>query len=108
LYGNTDSVKHKNRYSRIFSDILLKKTEEWTVYMGQESESLLRRLQKTAGPAEVILDTDTFNEIDDQYALAFLVKSGDKLRIRGIHAALYVYHINRNRLFGALFEALGR
>jgi inosine-uridine nucleoside N-ribohydrolase len=35
----------------------------------------------------VILDTDTFNEIDDQYALAFLVKSGDKLRIRGIHAA---------------------
>jgi inosine-uridine nucleoside N-ribohydrolase len=55
--------------------------------MGQDIESLLRRLRKPQGPVEVILDTDTFNEIDDQYALAFLVKSEDKLHFRGIHAA---------------------
>ncbi|MDR2403617.1 MAG: hypothetical protein LBD78_06260 [Spirochaetaceae bacterium] len=55
--------------------------------MGHDGESLLGRLEKPRAPVEVILDTDTFNEIDDQYALAFLVKSGDKLRLRGIHAA---------------------
>jgi inosine-uridine nucleoside N-ribohydrolase len=48
---------------------------------------LLRRLQKPSGQVDVVLDTDTYNEIDDQFALAFLVKSPEKLRIRGIYAA---------------------
>jgi inosine-uridine nucleoside N-ribohydrolase len=55
--------------------------------MGKNIESLLMRLRKPQGPTEVILDTDTFNEIDDRYALAFLVKAGNKLQLRGIHAA---------------------
>ena len=39
----------------------------------------LSMLQKPAGPVDVVLDTDTYNEIDDQYALAYLVRSDDEL-----------------------------
>ena len=48
---------------------------------------LLNRLNKPAGPVEVVLDTDTYNEIDDQYALSYLVKSGDKLHLKAVYAA---------------------
>jgi inosine-uridine nucleoside N-ribohydrolase len=55
--------------------------------MEQDNEGLLRRLRKPAGPVDVVLDTDTYNEIDDQFALALLVKSPGKLRLQAIHAA---------------------
>jgi inosine-uridine nucleoside N-ribohydrolase len=55
--------------------------------MEQDNEGLLRRLWKPAGTVDVILDTDTYNEIDDQFALAFLVKSNERLNLKGIHAA---------------------
>jgi inosine-uridine nucleoside N-ribohydrolase len=48
---------------------------------------VLKRLQKPEGRIDVILDTDTYNEVDDQYALAFLIKSNEKLDIAGIYAA---------------------
>jgi inosine-uridine nucleoside N-ribohydrolase len=55
--------------------------------MKQYNEGLLRRLEKPAGPVDVVIDTDTYNEIDDQFALAFLIKSPEKLRLKAIHAA---------------------
>lgn len=55
--------------------------------MKQNNESLLRRLQKPVGPVDVVIDTDTYNEIDDQFALAFLIKSKEKLNLKGIYAA---------------------
>lgn len=36
---------------------------------------------------DVVIDTDTYNEIDDQYALAYLINSGEKLNLQGIYAA---------------------
>lgn len=36
---------------------------------------------------KVILDTDTYNEIDDQFALAHLMQSGDRVCLCGITAA---------------------
>ena len=39
------------------------------------------------GPVDVILDTDAFNEIDDQFAIAYLLHAGEKLRIRALCAA---------------------
>ena len=36
-----------------------------------------------------MLDTDTFNEIDDQYAVACLLKSKEKLCTKAIYAAPY-------------------
>ena len=40
-----------------------------------------------AGMADVILDTDAFNEIDDQFAIAYMIKSSEKLNVKGICAA---------------------
>jgi inosine-uridine nucleoside N-ribohydrolase len=48
---------------------------------------LLRQLKKPVGPVDVVLDTDTYNEIDDQYALAYLIQSDEKLRLKAIYAA---------------------
>ena len=51
------------------------------------NEFLLRRLEKPTGPIDVVLDTDAFNEVDDQFALAYLLRSGDKANLRAIYAA---------------------
>jgi inosine-uridine nucleoside N-ribohydrolase len=55
--------------------------------MDQYDEGLFRRLTKPTGPVDVILDTDTYNEIDDQFALSFMVKSPEKFNMRGFYAA---------------------
>ena len=49
--------------------------------------ALVQRLQRPQGPVDVVLDTDTYNEIDDQYALAYLVLNDWKLRLKAIYAA---------------------
>ena len=48
---------------------------------------LVKRLEKPTGKIDVVLDTDTFNEIDDQFALAYMVKSPEKLNVKAIYAA---------------------
>ena len=50
-------------------------------------EQLLKNLQVPAGPIDVVLDTDTYNEIDDQYAVSYLLRSGDKLTVKALCAA---------------------
>ena len=50
-------------------------------------EQLLKNLQVPTGPIDVVLDTDTYNEIDDQYALSYLLKSDEKLTVKGLYAA---------------------
>lgn len=52
-----------------------------------DNEILLKKLKKPNRPVDVILDTDTYNEIDDQFALAYLLKSPDKLHLQAIYAA---------------------
>ncbi len=44
-------------------------------------------LQRPSGIADAVLDTDAYNEIDDQFALAYLMKSPEKVRVRAIYAA---------------------
>ena len=48
---------------------------------------LAGQLNRPKGKADVVLDTDTYNEIDDQYALAYLIKSDDKQNLQAIYAA---------------------
>ncbi|MBR3642618.1 MAG: nucleoside hydrolase [Parasporobacterium sp.] len=36
---------------------------------------------------DVVLDTDAYNEIDDQFAVSFLLRSSDRLNTRAIYAA---------------------
>lgn len=46
-------------------------------------------LSVPAGITDVVLDTDTYNEIDDQFALSYLLKS-DKLHVKAILAAPFL------------------
>lgn len=48
---------------------------------------LMHRLHLSRNGVDVILDSDTYNEIDDQFALAYLVRSQDALTVRAITAA---------------------
>lgn len=50
-------------------------------------EQYFKNLDVPYGKIDVILDTDTYNEIDDQYAIAYMLKSEDKLNIKGFCAA---------------------
>lgn len=45
------------------------------------------RLRRPTGRVDAILDTDTYNEIDDQFALAYLLRSEESVRLRAITAA---------------------
>ena len=38
----------------------------------------------------VVLDTDTFNEIDDQFAVAYLLRSADRVKAEAIYAAPFL------------------
>lgn len=50
-------------------------------------EQYFKNLNTPTSNVDVVLDTDTYNEIDDQFALAYLLRSDDKLNIKGICAA---------------------
>lgn len=43
-----------------------------------------------AGPLDVVIDTDTFNEIDDQYAVAYALLSSARLNVGAIYAAPFL------------------
>ncbi len=47
----------------------------------------LHNLSVPQGPVDVVLDTDTYNEIDDQFALAYMMRSQDLLRPQAVYAA---------------------
>ena len=50
-------------------------------------EQYLKNLDLPKGKIDVILDTDAFNEIDDQFAISLLLKSEDRFSIKAITAA---------------------
>lgn len=47
----------------------------------------LEMLRTPTGRVDVVLDTDAYNEIDDQFALAYLLRNDDRLNCRAICAA---------------------
>ncbi len=66
-----------------------------TVKEQYDELSILRRLQVPDRPVDAVLDTDTYNEIDDQFALAYMIRSEDGMRIKGIHAAPFSFKPGR-------------
>ncbi len=48
---------------------------------------LIKNLMPPKRKIDVILDTDAYNEIDDQYAISYMLRSQDRLNIKGICAA---------------------
>ena len=52
--------------------------------------TLFRNFQKSKYPIDVVLDTDTFNEVDDQFALALVLKSPETFCLQAITAAPFL------------------
>ena len=55
------------------------------------NEQRLRNLNPPTGPVDVILDTDVSCEIDDQFAIAYLLRNTEKLHIQGLCAAPFSF-----------------
>lgn len=53
----------------------------------RENSKMNRWLCPPEGEADVVLDTDAYNEVDDQFAIAYLLQSVPKLRTKAIYAA---------------------
>lgn len=49
--------------------------------------SMLNRLQRPRGPVDVVLDTDMYNEVDDQFALAYMLRSPEVYNVKALYAA---------------------
>ncbi len=52
-----------------------------------ETNQLLQRLEPPQGRVSMVLDTDTYNEIDDQFALVYAALAVDRLDLKAVYAA---------------------
>ncbi len=50
-------------------------------------ETLHKALTPPDQVVDAVIDTDTFNQIDDQFALAYMIRSNDKINLKAIYAA---------------------
>lgn len=48
---------------------------------------LLNRLSLPEGKIDMVIDTDTYNEVDDQFALVYALGSKEKLNVKAVYAA---------------------
>ena len=54
------------------------------------NEQRVKNLSVPTGKFDVVLDTDAYNEIDDQFAIAYLLKNSDKADTKAIYAAPFL------------------
>jgi Inosine-uridine nucleoside N-ribohydrolase len=50
-------------------------------------EEILRKLEPGDGVLRMVLDTDTYNEVDDQFALVYAMCSQERLKVEAVYAA---------------------
>ena len=48
---------------------------------------MMERFKIAEGRIDAVLDTDAFNEIDDQFAIAYMLRSSDKISLKALYAA---------------------
>ena len=51
-----------------------------------DRNQLIKNLSVPTGVVDAVIDTDTYNEVDDQFALAYLIKSTEKINLKAIYA----------------------
>lgn len=56
----------------------------------------LQRLQPPKGKIHMVLDTDTYNEIDDQFAVVYALLSPEQLQVEAIYAAPFLNNRSSN------------
>ncbi|MBL8164521.1 MAG: nucleoside hydrolase [Anaerolineae bacterium] len=64
-------------------------------------EAMRRMLEPASAPMRLIIDTDTHNEIDDQFTIAWALMSQDKLEIEGVCAEPYSFRHHREPMIAA-------
>ncbi|MBQ3058642.1 MAG: nucleoside hydrolase [Clostridia bacterium] len=55
-----------------------------------ENALYYNNLNVPSGKIDVVLDTDAYNEVDDQYAIAYMLGHSEKLNVKGICAAPFL------------------
>ncbi len=48
---------------------------------------MIKKLERPEGIIDMVLDTDAYNEIDDQFAIAYALKSPDRVNLKALYAA---------------------
>ncbi len=48
---------------------------------------LLKNLQTPTGVVDVVMDTDAYNEIDDQFAISYMLRSPERIHVKALCAA---------------------
>lgn len=54
------------------------------------NEQRIKNLSVPTGPVDVVLDTDAYNEIDDQFAITYLLSCKEKLNTKALYAAPFL------------------
>ena len=65
-------------------------------------EQRLRMLEQPAGQVDLVLDTDAYNEIDDQFAISYALRAQDRLHLLALCAAC----AGENQSAGAVCRSL--
>lgn len=52
----------------------------------------LKRLERPRSTIDVVLDTDAYNEIDDQFAISWLLKAEERVHLKALYAAPFHNH----------------
>lgn len=53
-------------------------------------EQRLRMLERPAGKVDLVLDTDAYNEIDDQFAISYALHAPEKINLLALYAAPFL------------------
>jgi purine nucleosidase len=56
-------------------------------FLKPNNEKILKMLKYPQGKINMVLDTDTYNEVDDQFALVYALSSPERLNVEAIYAA---------------------
>ena len=54
------------------------------------NEQRLRMLEVPTGLVDVVIDTDAYNEIDDQFAISYALRRPDRLNVKALYAAPFL------------------
>ena len=72
-----------------------------TVFRAHDPAWYLQRLALPGGRLRVVVDTDAANEIDDQFALAWVLLSLDRFALEGVYAAPFSFAHRRQEMIRA-------
>ncbi len=52
-----------------------------------DPDQRIRNMDHPEGSVDLVIDSDTYNEIDDQFAISYAIHAPEKLRVRALYAA---------------------